>query len=97
MKVWLDDVRPAPEGWHRCFWPSEVIKLLKEASVTELSLDHDLGDDAKGTGYDVLTYMEERARVHYENFNFPVRLHTANPVARARMQAALAAIHRVER
>jgi hypothetical protein len=27
--------------------------------VQELSLDHDLGDDARGTGYDVILWIEE--------------------------------------
>lgn len=27
--------------------------------VTELSLDHDLGDGACGTGYDVIVWIEE--------------------------------------
>ncbi len=31
--------------------------------MTELSLDHDLGDDAHGTGYDVLTWIEEAVAI----------------------------------
>ncbi len=27
VQIWLDDVRPAPEGWIRCYWPDEVIAL----------------------------------------------------------------------
>jgi len=54
MKVFLDDLRATPEGWHRAYWPDEVIALLKNGDVTAVSLDHDLGDDAKGTGYDVV-------------------------------------------
>jgi hypothetical protein len=33
---------------------------LKENKVEEISLDHDLGDDQKGTGYDVLLWIEEQ-------------------------------------
>ena len=54
MKVYLDDERAAPAGWVDVRWPEEVIELLKTGNVTELSLDHDLGDDGHGTGYDVL-------------------------------------------
>jgi hypothetical protein len=53
LKVFLDDARAAPPGWAGVCWPSEVIQLLETGHVTEISLDHDLGDDARGTGYDV--------------------------------------------
>ncbi|WP_336511202.1 cyclic-phosphate processing receiver domain-containing protein, partial [Vibrio anguillarum] len=49
MKVYLDDERDTPEGWVRSYWPEEVIELLKSGNVTEISLDHDLGDDDHGT------------------------------------------------
>lgn len=62
-------------------------------SVGELtvSLDHDLGDDARGTGYDVLAWIEEA--VVTRGFRPPeIRIHTANPAARQRMDAAATAI-----
>lgn len=59
MKVYLDDERRTPTGWHRVYWPSEVIELLKKGGVEEISLDHDLGDDDRGTGYDVVLWIEE--------------------------------------
>jgi hypothetical protein len=45
MKVYLDDERTTPEGWHRVYWPDKAIALLKTGDVTQISLDHDLGDD----------------------------------------------------
>lgn len=69
MKVYLDDERPVPEGWVGCRWPEEVIQLLKAGGVTHLSLDHDLGDDAHGTGYDVVLWIEEQ--VATTNFQPP--------------------------
>ena len=39
-----------PDGWHRVYWPDEAIELLKTGKVTEISLDHDLGDDERCTG-----------------------------------------------
>ena len=59
MKVYLDDERETPEGWVRVYWPHEAIELLKTGKVEEISLDHDLGDDEKGTGYDVVTWVED--------------------------------------
>ena len=58
MKIYLDDKRATPPGWKRCFWPDEVIKLLRTERVTEMSLDHDLGNDRRGTGMDVLNWLE---------------------------------------
>lgn len=94
MKVFLDDERATPEGWVRAFWPEEVIALLKTGQVTELSLDHDLGDDARGTGYTVLLWLEEQVVAH----GIPppiVRVHSANPPARRRMEAAIAVINTI--
>ena len=49
MKLYLDDERETPAGWIRVFWPDEAIAWLKTEMVTEISLDHDLGDDGRGT------------------------------------------------
>ena len=101
MKVYLDDVRPAPDGWIRTWWPVEVIALLKTGEVTEISLDHDLGDHFgrpsdilyERTGYDVLLWIEQE--VALEGFDPPIiHIHTANPVADVRMRAAVEAIYK---
>ncbi len=95
MKVWLDDEREAPAGWVRCYWPSEVIELLEGGCVTHLSLDHDLGDDERGTGYDVLLWVEEA--VVTASFVPPVeiKVHSANAGARPKMQSAIGQIRRL--
>lgn len=92
MKIFLDDERVAPEGWTQARWPADVIRLLILGGVTHLSLDHDLGDDAHGgTGYDVLVWIEEA--VVLRGYVPPViSIHTANPAARKRMEAAMKAI-----
>ncbi len=91
MRVFLDDERAAPAGWVRVRWPEEAIALLAQGGVVEVSLDHDLGDDAHGTGYDVLLWIEEQ--VACAGFLPPaMRVHSANPAGRARMEAAIAAI-----
>lgn len=43
MKLWLDDIRPAPEGWTHVKTVQDAITFLKTGQVTEASLDHDLG------------------------------------------------------
>ncbi|MBX3711899.1 MAG: hypothetical protein KF800_08080 [Lysobacter sp.] len=94
MRVYLDDERATPEGWTRVYWPDEAIALLETGNVAEISLDHDLGDDARGTGYDVVAWIEEA--VVTRGFVPPiVRVHSANPAARVRMEGGIAAITRL--
>lgn len=96
MKIYLDDERNTPPGWVRCYWPNEVINYLKGGKVTELSLDHDLGDDKKGTGYDVLLWIEEQ--VFLNGFIPPkMMVHSANASARVRMQAAIKKINEMRK
>lgn len=92
LKVYLDDERIAPEGWVQVRWPDEAIKLLQTGSVSHLSLDHDLGDDQRGTGYDVLLWIEQE--VVLSKFIPPsnIKVHSANPAARKRMLVAIESI-----
>lgn len=94
MRVYLDDERTTPDGWVRVYWPDEAIALLRQGTVTQISLDHDLGDDARGTGYDVIAWIEEA--VALDGFRPPaIAVHSANPAARLRMEAGIAAIVRL--
>lgn len=94
MKVYLDDERPAPRGWRRVRWPDEAIALLESGGVTHISLDHDLGDDARGTGYDVVLWIEHA--VATSGFIPPVlAVHSANSSARIKMEAGIRAIQRL--
>jgi hypothetical protein len=91
MKVFLDDERCTPPGWVRVYWPDEAIALLQTGQVTEISLDHDLGNDARGTGYDVVLWVEEAVYLH--SFVPPLmHVHSANAAARLRMLAGIEAI-----
>ena len=91
MKVYLDDERATPEGWTRVYWPSEAVELLKSGRVTEISLDHDLGNDERGTGYDVVLWIEEQVVLH--GFVPPkMSVHSANVSARTKMEAGIRAI-----
>jgi hypothetical protein len=93
MKVYLDDERATPPGWTRVSWPAEAIALLETGGVEEISLDHDLGNDVRGTGYDVILWIEEA--VALQNFTPPkIRVHSANSSARAKMLAGIDAIER---
>lgn len=69
---------------------------MESGRVTEMSLDHDLGlidGDREHTGYDVLTWLEERVAI--AGFRPPtIHVHSANPVGRRRMEMAIASIQR---
>ena len=93
MKVYLDDERETPDGQTRVYWPEEAIALLQTGEVEEISLDHDLGDDEYGTGYDVVLWIEEE--VITKNFHPPkIKVHSANSSARDKMEAGIANIER---
>ncbi len=94
IKIYLDDERPAPSGWIGVRWPEEAIRLLETGDVTELSLDHDLGDDRHGTGYDVILWLEEA--VALRGFRPPrITVHSANSSAREKMELGLRSIVRL--
>lgn len=94
MKVYLDDERTTPDGWTRVYWPDEAIELLKSGEVTHVSLDHDLGDDERGTGYDVVLWIEEM--VATQGFKPPeMAVHSANSSARDKMERGIETIKKL--
>ncbi len=53
-----------------------------------------MGDDERGTGYDVLLWIEEAVALH--DFKPPkMRVHSANSSARLKMEQAIATITRL--
>lgn len=109
MKLWLDDVRPAPPGWTWAKSAVRAIALLETGTVTEVSLDHDLGQDGMtqtrdglmvpasvqpaGCGYDVACWIEAAA-CDGGLSRIEARCHSANPVGRKRIEAALTSARR---
>ena len=95
MKLYLDDVRETPPGWTGVKTAAEMIRCLETVPVEEVSLDHDLGPpEEAGDGYQVLVWIERQ--VATRAWVPPViHIHTANPVARFRMEAALRSIERL--
>ena len=93
MKLYVDDIRIAPEGWTQAWNADEAVEFLETGTVAELSLDHDLGDPDALTGYDIMCWLE--AMMYEEKFSLPeINFHTANPTGRDNMQACLDAILR---
>jgi len=96
MKIFLDDIRPAPGGWILTRTVDETIRYLSSSKVTHLSLDHDIGSFVE-TGNDVLIWLEEQA--YLGNFGViprVIQIHTANPAAVKRMEQAVESIRRLK-
>lgn len=80
MKMWVDDQRPAPEGWTWILTSKMAISQLFNykmigARMEAMSLDHDLGGD--DTTRAVVLWCCERNWWPDEVF-----VHTSNPVGR---------------
>lgn len=81
MKLWIDDVRPAPKGYVWCKsvgQTKQVIRAneLRHETIELLDIDHDAGDYAFDGGdfIKLLDWME------FTNRSFPIRIHSMNPV-----------------
>lgn len=96
FKFWLDDIRPAPDGWVWIKTAEELIDLIKSipwSDIKAISFDHDLGTDKK-SGYDVLTFIEKE--VYSDNVSHlpTLSVHSQNPVGILNMIGAIRSIHR---
>ena len=95
MKLWIDDVRPAPEGY---VWLKSVVEakiFIHEfglpvnenlfGKIELIDIDHDAGDFAHDGGdyIKLLDWLEETGR------NYPIRIHSMNPVGVANMRAII--------
>lgn len=96
MRLWIDDVRPAPEGYvwlksvnatirfiEGCEWDEcEHGAISFQNQIDLISLDHDAGDWAFDGGdyIRLLDWLEETGR------NYPIRIHSANPVGVTNMR-----------
>lgn len=87
ISIYLDDKRTTPNGYVRTFWPSQVEVLLFEfyGDIEEVSLDHDLGNDDIGTGYDVVCHIEEKVYFNRDYKTPIIKAHTDNASAKEKM------------
>lgn len=89
MKIWVDDVRPAPLGYRIVRSVNEAKEMIETYEVMKrisggkkyydielIDLDHDAGDFASDGGdyINILNWLEETSR------NYPIRIHSMNPV-----------------
>ena len=85
MKLWIDDVRAPSEDYFWIRTVRETIIAIQEAEymgleIIEISLDHDAGDYGPPDYIRILDWLEETGR------NYPIHIHSANPVGIANMR-----------
>ena len=86
IKLWIDDIRPAPEGM---YWTARSVNEAKSFiqqfengifspfhNFELIDIDHDAGEFAVDGGdyIKLLDWLEETGR------NYPIRIHSMNPV-----------------
>lgn len=82
MKIWLDDVRTAPQGYVWCKSVNQAINTIISYGIPEIiDFDHDAGDFSADGGdfIRLMDWMEEKG------IYCAVRIHTMNPVGRQQM------------
>lgn len=98
MKLWIDDVRPAPEGYIWCKSVHEAkIHCCQHISpkhilrIDEISLDHDAGayHYLGGDYIEFLKWLEEKCVICDWVVPTTFFLHSANPVGVANMRAII--------
>jgi hypothetical protein len=95
MKLWVDDIRPAPEGYILCRSTNEALRLIVANidKIKTINLDHDMGDTFGGDAINILTELERKS-YRDENFKQEVdkitfKLHSMNPVGVENMRAII--------
>ena len=81
MKIWLDNVRPAPEGY---VWVASVNNAILKIQIAEsfgypidiIDIDHDAGNYVSDGGdyIKLLDWLEETGR------DYPIHIHSQNVV-----------------
>ena len=94
MKLWIDDIRPAPDGYIWCNSVNSAKKTIEiygswvdsDNNIVDyielIDIDHDAGVYARfgGDYIELLNWLEETGR------NYPIRIHSMNPVGRENMR-----------
>jgi hypothetical protein len=94
MKIFLDDLRPAPDGWTLAKTAIDAILLLEAeaGNVDEISLDHDLGEPETevGPGYLVATWLELQAyKGRWSVVPKTITIRNVNPKSKANLQTVI--------
>ena len=88
MNLYLDDLRPTPEGFERVYSCEEFVAYLQQKGSPDfISFDHDLGEGL--SGYDCVKYLVDYCLDH--QLPLPAfAVHRQNPVGKANIEQLLA-------
>lgn len=89
MRLWIDDVRPAPDGWIWCKDTNSALRYIVTScnEIEEISIDHDAGVNSFGGDFiNVLNEMERLSRLGKLDVHFAIHIHSMNPVGRENMR-----------
>lgn len=91
MKLFVDDIRPCPEGWTvaRTFDDALTILRTQGDNIAVLSLDHDLGCFSEADGRELTGYTLVQNLLGYNISPRLIFLHTDNAVGRDNMYQSL--------
>lgn len=88
MKLWIDDIRVAPDGYYWCKSVDSAKRIITNYSswidfdnnivdcIELIDIDHDAGDYVKfgGDYIKLLDWLEETGH------NYPIHIHSMNPI-----------------
>ena len=89
LKIWVDDIRPAPEGYIWLKSVNEVKKYLADPhilcnyEISLIDLDHDAGDYAKDGG-DYIRILDWLEEIGYDGY---IHIHSMNAIGKMNMEA----------
>lgn len=92
MKLWIDDIRPAPHDYFWCKTVNDAKVFIRHGYVELIDIDHDAGIYAAfgGDYIKLLDWLEEY------DYNIPIRIHSMNPVGVQNMRAIIQKNHWTE-
>ena len=87
-QLWIDDIRKPPaEGYTWIKDINEALRFIRwnKTNIYLIDIDHDAGEFAQyGGDYNkLLDWLEETG------LNYPIRIHSMNPVGRENMRAII--------
>ena len=96
MKLWIDDIRPAPPGYTQVKSVNEAIYFIANRNIVHaddtywtialIDIDHDAGDYVNDGG----DYIKLLDWMEYNDINdIPIHIHSMNPVGVQNMRAII--------
>jgi len=99
IRLFVDDIRKAPVGWHRARTVTEAIRILATMDVSECSLDHDISHEMQIKGYyrpypcgetfEPVAWYLSLMYACRRDFGIKVTIHSANPAGAEKMASIM--------